>query len=96
MIWAPFGMTCKELDYHESIPQDAGPQEWPIDYTVCTGARIIQHALSYLIKEMGKGHGTPIETIRILWEARTQSWKETLEIMDPENHPDSYDEMEVN
>jgi hypothetical protein len=72
--------------HYEELP----PYELPIDYTVCTGARIVQHALRHLIEGIKNGHGTPTESFLILWEARKAAWKETLEIMDAENHPDCY------
>jgi hypothetical protein len=44
--------------HYEELP----PYELPIDYTVCTGARIVQHALRHLIEGIKNGHGTPTES----------------------------------
>jgi hypothetical protein len=65
----------------------------PIDYAVCTGARIIRNALRHLLKRISEGHGTPAETFALLWDAREAAWKETLELMDPENHEENYPEV---
>jgi hypothetical protein len=50
----------------------------PVDYAVCTGARIIRNALRHLLKRISEGHGTPAETFALLWESRKAAWQETL------------------